>query len=323
VGSGYDVVERCDLATLGTRHPAEAWREVMQRTYVPFDLRPRPAAHERFAARGMRVRLGGVTLVEMEYGRGFGRRGAAEIAATDEDPLGVLVLRRGRLGLTLNGRSTTASPGQMVIWDGARQGSFEALEPGAKTTLILSRDRMRSVLPHYESVVGQVLPAARPAVRLLRQYVTAMTQVAASLDAAAREAAAGAALELTRAAVGAGAPLDRSAMRAALLTQIDRHIDQHLGDPALSPASIAFAHAISVRTLHTLFEEAGESVSATIRERRIARCHAELASSPGTPVSAIALRCGFRDASHFSRLFRRRFGVSPREVQAAAQRDAA
>ena len=45
-------------------------------------------------------------------------------------------------------------------------------------------------------------------------------------------------------------------------------IQQHLDDPGLSPAEIAAAHHISLRLLHKLFQEQGETVAGWIRARR-------------------------------------------------------
>src|SRR4051794_16181355 len=104
---------RCDLRDVGTADPAEGWREVLERTYIPFDVSPTPAAGERFAASASRHRLGDLTVVENAHGRGIGRRGRAEIAATEDDVLGILVMRSGKIGLDFGEHSIVLSPGQM------------------------------------------------------------------------------------------------------------------------------------------------------------------------------------------------------------------
>jgi len=51
-----------------------------------------------------------------------------------------------------------------------------------------------------------------------------------------------------------------------LLRQIYAFIDQHLGDPDLSPAGVAAAHHISLRYLHKLFETERATVAGWIRQ---------------------------------------------------------
>jgi AraC family transcriptional regulator, positive regulator of tynA and feaB len=96
-------------------------------------------------------------------------------------------------------------------------------------------------------------------------------------------------------------------------------IDANLRDPSLSPPTIAKANAVSLRTLHRLFESTDDSVRAVIRERRLSRCRADLPSGTDESVTAIAYRWGFRNISFFSRLFRDRYGVTARELQMAAR----
>jgi AraC-like DNA-binding protein len=104
-----------------------------------------------------------------------------------------------------------------------------------------------------------------------------------------------------------------------LVLQVRAYIEQHLGDLDLDPAEIAAAHHVSVRQLHRLFEAESSSVAAWIRQRRLERCRTDLADPAldGWPVSAVGARWGLPDPAHFSRLFRRTYGVSPTEYRRA------
>ena len=103
-------------------------------------------------------------------------------------------------------------------------------------------------------------------------------------------------------------------------TEIRRYVRSRLRDPMLTPESIARAHAMSVRALYIIFEDAGESVAGLVRSERLARCRADLERPSGDTVTEIAFRWGFSDATHFSRVFRREFGVTPREARRQAVR---
>ncbi|MFF3910106.1 helix-turn-helix transcriptional regulator [Streptomyces sp. NPDC001848] len=105
-----------------------------------------------------------------------------------------------------------------------------------------------------------------------------------------------------------------------MLTRIQRHIQENLMDPDLTPESIARAHHISVRYLHKLFQPGGTTVGTWIRQRRLDACRDELRRQRRT-VAAVAHRWGFTSPSHFSRLFRQTYGLTPREWQAAASSD--
>jgi AraC family transcriptional regulator, positive regulator of tynA and feaB len=108
--------------------------------------------------------------------------------------------------------------------------------------------------------------------------------------------------------------MTRPALRAAM----DRFIEQHLLDDAVTPAAIATAHGVSTRTVNRIFNATGQTVSEVIRVRRLARARDELTKTD-RPISAIAHRWGFSDTSHFSRTFKAHYGSSPSDYRCATR----
>ena len=106
--------------------------------------------------------------------------------------------------------------------------------------------------------------------------------------------------------------------RGQLIANIRAHVEANLSDPGLDVASIAAAHHISTSYLQKLFASESISVAAFIRERRLERCRRDLADPANAQRSAasIAAHWGFHDASHFSRLFRNTYGMTPGDCRA-------
>ncbi|MBS7544112.1 acetamidase/formamidase family protein [Ancylobacter oerskovii] len=111
--------------------------------------------------------------------------------------------------------------------------------------------------------------------------------------------------------------VDPSSSRAALLQRIYATIERSIGREDVSIAEVAQTEGISERYLQKLFEGTGESFSHYVRERRLQRAWHDLANpaEAAVPISEIAYRYGFADSAHFSRLFRERFGLPPRELR--------
>lgn len=99
----------------------------------------------------------------------------------------------------------------------------------------------------------------------------------------------------------------------ALLVRVHAFIEERLSDPGLSPAVIAAAHHMSVRSLYNLFEDQETTVASWIRRRRLERCRRDLldATQRTVPVSTIAARWGLTNPAHFSRAFRAAYGMAP------------
>ena len=65
-------------------------------------------------------------------------------------------------------------------------------------------------------------------------------------------------------------------------------------------------------------------VQSYVRRLRLERARAALADlERGEPIGTIALRLGFCDAPHLTRLFRERYGMSPREYRHLVAQDQA
>lgn len=108
--------------------------------------------------------------------------------------------------------------------------------------------------------------------------------------------------------------------QAALFSRVCRAIEMRLGDSELAMGALAREERISLRYLQKLFEITGQSFSTHLRSRRLERCRAELVDPLGEKVSVseICFRWGFNDPAHFSRVFRDRYGSSPRAYRQAA-----
>ena len=97
-------------------------------------------------------------------------------------------------------------------------------------------------------------------------------------------------------------------------------IERDLRDPALSPSRVAARLRMSPRYLRAIFAASNETVSAYILRRRLEECARELADPERrrASITEIAFGWGFNSAPHFTRSFRERFGMSPRQYRACA-----
>lgn len=93
----------------------------------------------------------------------------------------------------------------------------------------------------------------------------------------------------------------------AALDYIDRNLGQDIS--LMKLASIACFSPYHFHRLFTAF--VGEPPAEYIRRLRLERAAIRLATDPATPVTEIALGCGFSSSALFCRLFRARFGMTP------------
>jgi AraC-like DNA-binding protein len=304
----------------GATRRLDEWSEILAATHLAFDVRSTPRTPGDFRAAVTRRRFGDLSLVDCAAAPFLGRRSSAEIDCDAEQRaresiVGFQFVGKGVELVREGGRQLALTAGDVVLWDGLAPTEVEIIEPFYKRTLIFPRDRVLAVCPRLgEQNAFPPLDRSGPA-RLLVRFMNALVAELPELDPAARGAAATAALELLRGAVEPTLPASRATTRAAMRAEIRGYVRTHLQDTTLGPASIAHAYSMSVRALHALFEDADESVAGLVRRERLARCIEDLQQPNGGSVTEIAFRWGFSDAAHFSRLFKRAFGVTPSEIR--------
>jgi AraC-like DNA-binding protein len=122
----------------------------------------------------------------------------------------------------------------------------------------------------------------------------------------------------TRCAIGESSA---SAVVATRLAAALDHIASNFSDPELSLAKVAQSLSISPRYLQLLLKTSGTSFTAHVTELRLKHAFTLLAAEDLSDVCIcdIALRAGFSDISHFNRLFRSRFGDTPKGARANQQ----
>ena len=307
--------ERWRLRGVPSENGLDEWTEILAATHLGFDIEATPRTPTKFNGAVSRRRFGGLALVDCASSPWLGRHGKPPAGGAPEAVMGFQFVRKGVELVRESGREITLTAGDIVLWDGWQPTEVEVVEPFLKRTLIFPRERVLAVCPRLGDVDALPPLGESASARLLARYLDALAMELPALDDAAGTAAADAALELLRAAVEPSVPTTRAAKREALRASVRRHVRERLQDPALSPVSIAKAHAISVRALHALFEDSGESVAGLVRRERLRRCFEDLMRPSGGSVTEIAFRWGFRDAAHFSRVFKREYGATPSEAR--------
>lgn len=315
--------ERWRVSGASTPRRLESWADILADTHLAFDIGPTPHTPAKFDGAVTRRRIGDLVLVDCAASPFRGHRGQSVIGGQREREqsdqiLGFQFVCRGVETVREGSRQLALTAGDVVLWDGTLPTDVEIVEAFYKRTLLFPRERVLALCPRLGEVNAfPSLSESGPA-RLLVRYMNALVAELPRLDSAAGNAAANAALELLRAAIEPTLPPSRSVARAAMRSEIRRYVRTHLHEPALSPASIAQAYAMSVRALHALFEDADESVAGLVRSERLLRCLEDLQRPNAGSVTEIAFRWGFCDAAHFSRVFKREFGATPSDIRRAA-----
>jgi AraC family transcriptional activator of tynA and feaB len=217
--------------------------------------------------------------------------------------------------VTFHDDSTVALPASVVIYDSAAIREFEQPVTRRWTVVQIPKAALRDygVRPAIFPALAGV--GESPTARLLQGMLHSLSEEAAILTASSASAIRNALLELViGAASGRTDTSPRQAASEALRQDIEHWVAERVCADAVPPAEAAAAHGLSVRTLHRLFADAGQTFGGVVRKVRAEGGKRDLALTTDT-VQTIAMRWGYADASHFCREFKRHYGITTREFR--------
>jgi AraC-like DNA-binding protein len=315
------VIEVFRARDVPARDRLDYMHEVVTSNCGPHDLRmpkgPDPREELRVATAGA-VRIGDLRAASPRRTDRTARH-----ARQDPGTCTLHVVARGRVGVRHTGREAALGPGDLVLLDGEKPVS-KVIAPGQLATVVFPRALLPISRDEVSELRGRRFDGREGLVGLASSFVRHVVDRLGTWDEPEGARLGAAMLDLL--SVALATHLDRDGTLPAdgrqrtLLAGIYGYIEEHLGDPELSPATVAAANHVSVRYLHRLFETQEATVAAWIRRRRLDRCRRDLADPTmrTVPISTIATRWGLTDATHFGRQFRAAYGLLPSEYRRAA-----
>lgn len=217
--------------------------------------------------------------------------------------------------------------GEIVLSDNTQPMSVRFDTTMEAITVRAPESAVRARLPSFEFVRGRALPGAGLAETCITMARSLSLRLDDALPPAAAERASACLLDIIAAAYSSAyqvAPSE-SVVRTARRARVRAFIESHLRDPELSPCRVADQLGISPRYLRKLLGDQGETTSSLILRRRLEECARELSSDtrPKRSITDIAFSWGFNSTAHFARVFKCKYGVSPREFRAPKAASAA
>jgi AraC-like DNA-binding protein len=219
------------------------------------------------------------------------------------------------------GRETLLEPGDFVIGSPHSPYHFD-LAPHEMMVVEFPRSALAERVPDLDDALAQRLSGASPAARMFSNFLLSLWREAETTpnDPEWGEGISRVFYDLTALAIrdarraGSAGDGDARLGRRALAV-----VDATLSDPELRTSSIARELGTSPRTVQNLFAKMGTTPSAAILQRRLDRAAERLMADPRATITEVAFAHGFNDSAYFTRCFRQKFGVSPRDWRMGIQ----
>lgn len=231
-----------------------------------------------------------------------------ELARAERHPVvKVIVQTAGASVYEQRGDRVTLSPGDGLVYDVSQPHAITSTEATEHFVVIVPHDLVVGRGVRLDRLSAQRFSARTGVGRLVADLVHSTFGELTTISPACEDDLAASLLRLMF------LPLPNETVHAseALRYRIESYIRDQIRDPELSLDKIASALRCSKRYLHMAFAPCDRSITDHIWTTRLDGCRGDLACRSDRTISEIAFAWGFSSSAHFSRAFRKRFGVTP------------
>jgi AraC-like DNA-binding protein len=298
----------------------EYWQHLAGLALGELDLRIE--GHVDQADRIVAGRIGAIRIGELTAHRPGGAvRTSGHVRRTPSELYKIDIAMDGGGIVEQDGRQAVLRAGDFGLVDLARPARW-AMSPRRVIAVVFPAGLMPLRPDRVRGLTATAIPGDRGSGALVSTFAARMVDHLGEYGSAEAVRLGDVMLDLLASALAGhldtGLPAD--VHERATASQVFAYIEAHLSDAALAPAAVAAANHLSLRALHRLFERHGTTVATWIRQRRLERCHRDLADPAlrARSINAIGARWGLPNPSHLSRAFRAAYGLSPTQYRAAS-----
>jgi AraC-like DNA-binding protein len=297
---------------LPERERLSRWREEFGRGMVSVDVEPVTSDQPFYAEAtlqalpAVRTALCAGSLARLNRTRA--------LAADGNDSVWLIVNLGAKANVFQRGADVTLDAGDAILLTADDAGIVTSTH---HLDILLPRGPLAARVSNLDGAIMRLIPRSIEPLRLLVGYLDLLRKNAVLATHELRRSVADHVHDLAALALDANRDTQQNALSTvatARLAAALAHIAKSFVEPGLTVEAVAHRQGVSRRYLQRLLEESGMSFTARVNELRLQKAFALLTNERHRKhrISDIALEAGFSDISHFNRLFRARFGDTPR-----------
>jgi len=300
--------------TTSDKRPSERleyWQEVVCKKYVSASAAT-DLDNEAFSGSLISREVGPLVVAELSAPLHFWSRKPWHVRNDGQEVFIVSLIRRGGGELSQLGRTVRLGEGDLAIYDSSAPFDY-ALH--ASTQLIKVPKRLlESKLANTRDLVAKKIERGDPLTAILGDLIstTLTLELSDDVGAVAAKRLSNAIVDLLVSVYDLRRETVSEPSRP--LEKVMRFARANLDSVDLTPDKLATAGAISVRTLNRMFGGLGTTPMRWVWSQRLEASRTSLAQGQVTSVTEAAFAHGFSELAHFSRSFKKAFGVTPHEI---------
>ncbi len=230
-----------------------------------------------------------------------------------------VLLISGQYKLEQGGREVLLKPGEMSFYDATEPHRISIPQSFSKILVSIPRPLLDGRITNLSRLTATRMPSEAGITAITAAMIQSTVSQLETLNHMTFQSLAEPVLDLLTMTL-TGMQGDKGQMsryRRLTLLRVKSFIANNLTDTELNAEIISRSVGLSIRYINNLFNEENTSLMRYLTQQRLARSR-HLLISPvyqHLNITEIAMRSGFNNMAHFSRVFRYSYGASPRDYR--------
>jgi AraC-like DNA-binding protein len=292
-----------------------SWRDAICDVYVNVEVAATdPENYKGFIRE---TRFGDVVLTDILVSEQRINRRRRHLARLDKDCYYLHFLQSGSVNVLQHGATYVSNAARGAIFSASEQYELQCVGEGRAFYLEIPTDELARRFPKGIVPLTAEINSTLGLGRIATEFCAALAMESDNVKGDLRGGLGSQLIDIVALTLMSGerdVPTLEGSVQQARLRSVQLWIETHLSEPDLTLERIAHANNMSLRYLHLLFRQCDMSVSDWLWNRRLQRCYDQIAKHDGRSITSIAFEYGFNSSAHFSTMFRRKYGIRPRDV---------
>lgn len=290
------------------------WDEGIRELLSPTENVPLCDAKRGVDAHFRNIDFGGLNVIDYRTSPMRDARTRRMLAKHPNDDFFILKLKSGNATLSQSGKAVELASGDVAMYDSGREFVWDF--PGEASMVIarLPRKQVTSKMPSADRLAARKIERSNPFSIMLGNTI----EGALSFDAGVSEfdiSRYGHTVTDTLATyleLGLNPP-NYNSRTDDVLARAKKVLLENLDNSDFDLSDLAERISASQRTICRAFASENTTASRWLWSKRVDMAYELIASGLKVSISEVALRCGYRDFSHFSRSFKKAHNSTPTE----------
>ena len=240
-------------------------------------------------------------------------RNQEDIEADQRDELQFLLILNGHGTIEQDKRIAEISAGDMVLYDSSRPFSLDYAADHYAMNFKIPASLYVGKLPPTSMLTARTIKNNSPLSRMAVNIFMTCSELEKQSYIGDNHRFYSLVLDTLTAAVEVelGSEITLTSRQSIVMSKVKKYIMENLYDAELTIERIASQNGMTNRTLNRLFANENTTAFKWLWQQRLQKSYEVLSLGRANKISDVALDCGFTDFSHFSRSFKKTYGVSP------------